>query len=989
MLGTLRIVPSVQATAALRHVLRGLRGDDPLAAVTVIVPSALAGATLRRGLLPAGLAGVRLTSLPQYVDGVLTAAGQSGARRTGARRRALVASALEGTAWATAATTETLRLFDALLTELDEAELPADEELGASDVLAVHRRYRDLLPEQERAAPADRASALLPEKGEPVLLHLPRRLTGAELRFCRALGDRLHAVLSAEGDASVAAGLERFLTAASVPEADLPQHHVAVSVDIDAEEEVRSAVRRVLAHLDDPAHRADRVAVAYRSSVPYARLVHEQLTAAGVPHHVPRQRSLAQSIAGSALLALLTLPDNVFSRPELSLWWSSAPLLDVNGRRISATRWDRLSRDAGVTRGRALWLRRLEEASARAREALGAEESNLRRDRVTQLDALRVEMVALFDEHDGLMASTTWAECAERCRRAFDRHLGGAREVAGWQPRHAGGCETSLTAERTAYNAVHQVLTSLAGLDGSTFPGLTGFRQVLEAELDRPLRESHGMARGVIVAPLSDLVGADLDLLLVLGMIEGNFPPRAREHPVLRDAARRRSHGALRTTDDRRAAERRDFLHGISSAPRVVLSWPAADARSRRATHPAPWLLEHCEVLPKPASFTQRTLSTATPLHGGEYDQQVLLHAGGRVRPDHPLAAHVPELSRGLSAVADRSSPTFGPWTGNVGPLEAVAVTSASGLQKYANCPHSYFLDKVLRVRDREEPDEEASPLDIGSVVHAALEDFFGQHLGRSPDAAWTEEEHAQAHALLDRHAAALADEGKAGRPLVWETRTRQMHRSLRRTLLADDVWRREHRATPRGVEVGFGVEGAALPAIELELASGLKLSVRGSIDRVDEHEDGSLTVLDWKTGKKKKFDDLMADPLDLVAGGKHLQLPLYAEAARRWHGQDVPVQAYYVLVDHGAERRGGAVDEQQDDLLHTALETLTAGVAAGVFPVNPGEEDFFGWSHCGFCAFERLCPSSRGTQWEGVRKDPALTEYLLLTSPPAAQEEA
>ena len=58
----------------------------------------------------------------------------------------------------------------------------------------------------------------------------------------------------------------------------------------------------------------------------------------------------------------------------------------------------------------------------------------------------------------------------------------------------------------------------------------------------------------MLVAPLADLVGADLDLLLVVGMTEGSFPPRAREHPILRDEARDRSGGALRTAAGRNGA---------------------------------------------------------------------------------------------------------------------------------------------------------------------------------------------------------------------------------------------------------------------------------------------------------------------------------------------------------------------------------------------------------------------------------------------------
>jgi hypothetical protein len=48
----------------------------------------------------------------------------------------------------------------------------------------------------------------------------------------------------------------------------------------DAEEEARYAVRRIFAQLAQrPAARLDRIAVTYRVSVPYARLISEQLAA--------------------------------------------------------------------------------------------------------------------------------------------------------------------------------------------------------------------------------------------------------------------------------------------------------------------------------------------------------------------------------------------------------------------------------------------------------------------------------------------------------------------------------------------------------------------------------------------------------------------------------------------------------------------------------------------------------------------------------------
>ena len=60
-------------------------------------------------------------------------------------------------------------------------------------------------------------------------------------------------------------------------------------------------------------------------------------------------------------------------------------------------------------------------------------------------------------------------------------------------------------------------------------------------------------------------------------------------------------------------------------------------------------------------------------------------------------------------------------------------------------------------------------------------------------------------------------------------------------------------------------------------------------------------------------------------------------------------------------------------------MATVVDGIEGGDFPANPGEEGFYGPSHCGYCDFNRVCPSSRVDLWEGVRKDDALHRYVEL----------
>jgi hypothetical protein len=61
---------------------------------------------------------------------------------------------------------------------------------------------------------------------------------------------------------------------------------------------------------------------------------------------------------------MLSLPEEEYRRTALMDFLSVAPLKEwLPGRqagvRAEATAWDRISRDAGVTRGREVWLKRL------------------------------------------------------------------------------------------------------------------------------------------------------------------------------------------------------------------------------------------------------------------------------------------------------------------------------------------------------------------------------------------------------------------------------------------------------------------------------------------------------------------------------------------------------------------------------------------------------------------------------------------------------
>ncbi|HEY8060077.1 MAG TPA: PD-(D/E)XK nuclease family protein, partial [Acidimicrobiales bacterium] len=330
----------------------------------------------------------------------------------------------------------------------------------------------------------------------------------------------------------------------------------------------------------------------------------------------------------------------------------------------------------------------------------------------------------------------------------------------------------------------------------------------------------------------------------------------------------------------------------------------------------------------------------------------------------------------------------YGEWTGHIGVRDELriddeALASATRLERFALCPFQYLLGNVLGVRAHEDPvDEEGiTPRDRGSLVHQVLEEFFAEALDRDPDAGWTDADLERLHAIVDHVGEAYRARGMTGRDLGWELESSAIRRWLGAVLDRDADERSARQARPAAVELLFGGDSEH-PAAEVGLPDGRRLRFKGAIDRVDREADGSLLVIDYKTGRGGSYRNVDDDRLDR---GKRLQLPIYADAARRAlgpaDGPPPPVEAYYWFVEEGGKKawRGGPVDDAVQHRFEDVVATVVDGIEGGDFPANPGEDGFYGPSHCGYCDFNRVCPSSRVDLWEGVRKDEALARYVEL----------
>jgi hypothetical protein len=1017
------------AVEALAGVISEVQADDPLAPVTVVVPSAPAAVSVRRALgrlAGAGLANVRTLALPQLAELLATPASAAAGRVPLSRTReaALVRAGLSDSrpplanVPVSAAVEEALIQTFARLRDASEAELRALERTSGRTAAVIDRfrAHRAAAgPRVDRhdvlvlAADAVRDGTPVVDGLGPVVVHLPRRLGRADLGLVEALEGRVPVtvVVGITGDVDGDRPLGRLLTQLQpdqtppeIPDV-APPPPARVVLAPDPEEEAREAVRAVLEHLEAGATDLDRIAVVSRVESPYRLLLHEQLDAAGLAHHVELPWSAAQGLPGRVLLGLLDLPDHDFRRVDIARWLRSGSLT-WRGRPVPASRWDKVARRAGVVQGLEQWRSRLDRHREALlewaeREADDPDRAERHARRIADVDQLQAFIAELGEQvHDG---RRPWHEWSAWSTSMLDTLLVGQ------------GTDHWDDADLADLREVERVLDALGELDEvEDPPDVARFRRVLADELGRVRRRTGRLGRGVQVGDLESVYGQDLDLVVVVGMAEGWYPPRRRDDPLLpdHDLVEAGLSDALGLPD--RSDDRRDHLAARVAAPTVVLTAPRSDPRGQRELQPARWLLAELSDragrrigladvaaidapwLRRSPSFEDTVRTAATAIDAGERDLTALLRStpvGSASVGAHPAVRADPRLARGLDAVAARRDRRYGEWTGAVGPRDELrfhdeSSPSATRLERFALCPFQYLLDSVLHVHAHDDPVdvEGITPRDRGSLVHEVLEVFMGEQVGRAPDEAWTEADHVRLEEILAEVGERYRARGMTGRDLGWELESAAIRRWLGAVLDRDDDERSARAMSPVAVELVFGDDEGAHPPAEVGLADGRRLHFRGMVDRIDRAVDGSLLVIDYKTGKGTSYRPVDDDRLDR---GRRLQLPIYADAARRSfptdEGDAPEVDAYYWFVEESGRKawRGGPVDGDVQHRFESVVGTIVDGIEAGTFPANPGEEAYLGPSHCGFCDYDRICPSSRVDLWEGVREDPALAGYVEL----------
>jgi DNA helicase II / ATP-dependent DNA helicase PcrA len=257
--------------------------------------------------------------------------------------------------------------------------------------------------------------------------------------------------------------------------------------------------------------------------------------------------------------------------------------------------------------------------------------------------------------------------------------------------------------------------------------------------------------------------------------------------------------------------------------------------------------------------------------------------------------AELPGTSNGAEASLDPFIPRRG----------RGLMLSASDIDTYRICPLKYKFARVFRI-----PQEPTIHQRFGIVMHQVLERFHTEGGG-------------SLERLMELFEISWRRSGFGESDDELQFRERAVE-ALER------YWRQD--------------EASDAEPVWFERSFAFKIGphlLRGRVDRVDRHPDGSFELIDYKTGKAKTADELRED----------VQLSVYQMGARESWRLETSAQSYfYVLtgekvpVEHSAEEL---------ERVRAAVSEIAAGILKQRFEPTPSPDI------CRFCDYRIICPAA------------------------------
>ncbi len=388
---------------------------------------------------------------------------------------------------------------------------------------------------------------------------------------------------------------------------------------------------------------------------------------------------------------------------------------------------------------------------------------------------------------------------------------------------------------------------------------------------------------GIQITTVNEIRGLKFDYLFLAGLCDGDFPTRYTPEIFF-------SGSFVKNEKNHQTEERYHFYQSLCSwNKQLYLTYPKKE--ERRELVPSNFLdefLAHFSVTEKsPADYDDKIYNK----------EELLKHIGQIGVEQFANDAEIKNLKIDVEMIRNaieidnlRSDNPFieSEYTGFISKKISPAIKdnlqklndkeySISQLETYATCPYKYFAERILNLEPLEEPSEEIEALEMGSLLHSILYEFYTQLKKKN--------------IILNQ---ASARQFQAAEDLIFSIAKEKVDAANFNTVLSffeiekilginsnrknsilykflEEERNNEEGYVPEYFELSFGRINKSGEQFEIG-----RTKFHGKIDRVDvDHQGKKFRVIDYKLGGKKPTSE------DLYKG-LSLQLPLYMYAAKK-----------------------------------------------------------------------------------------------------------
>jgi len=931
-------------TEFLIRQIRDIKAGEPFAPVTVIVPNAIQARGFRQRLSAAGGAlGVDVHTFHTLYAEILIRAGKPIPLLLDPVRIRLLRFIVDdlcgrGAMTYYAALRDKPGFISLLCNAIEELKracvFPDDfsasvKGLGArlEEIALVYAAYQDWLQKQNWADNEGRGwLAAIALESYPTL--------GADTRLLAVSGfDEFNPIVSSLGlqpeameSASMLspsiAKVEAGLFERSDDFSRLPQETTEVVTTLEFIEaqtcalEVRAALRWVKARVIRDGMKLTEVAILARDLEPYRAFLVEVAEEFGIPLRLMGGQPLVENPAIAALMNLLSLPMDEFPRRAVLDAWRS-PYFDFSAQGIdsmSAATLDEISRAGRVVQGLGQWREAFEmwaKKQATTDEDGETVETDARDERIQEKFESFVDLLAPPSQV-GMKEYVAFVEALLGDDLAFTpspspdygRGEAGLNVVVNARANQS-TAERDVAALRAFKDVLRGLVLAESVLDSDSITYADFFRDLRGAV--EAATYSFASETGVMAASVLDARGLSFQAVALMGLSEGEFPKQEREDILLRESDREALHLETKLHGD----EATFFYQAITRGRQKLLLTRPYLADDGQAWEPSPFWMEITRLIGDPPKGRVRGVV-------GEVESA---EAASRVEWVESARDFDIHIKNGIDALRARMRPKAGGiYEGETFDLSerfgAGHGWSASRLESYGTCPFEFFVAYALELEPREEAEEGFDVRMLGSMLHKILEEHYGG---------------ADLHEAARKVFASAPAEYGFRPTALWTQQQAELTRALEKTVEALD--KASQGFTPHTMEARFGM---GQPSLVLKTAIG-DVRLHGYIDRLDAAPDGTLRVMDYKSGGA-------AISATHLKEGRRLQLPIYALAARDALGLGDVSSGFYWHIQK-AEASSLKLEKFEGGVngaFETAVAHVTrhvANIRAGRFEPKPPKE--------------------------------------------------